>query len=533
MPLPLPGTIWPPKNLHHAFRKYAEHSAWFSGNIHELAATYSNTQATHNRGGVPHKGGLIGGFSRLFWGKPLLSGEHRTVLHVPMAADLARLSSRLLYAEPPEFTADHADAQDRLDLMFNAPAAHMMLNENGQFTAALGGSFLTADWNLDGEHDYVFPKKHSAATAVPEWNGEQLTAVTFWTPHRRKNHLYLHLERHEVGAIIHTLYEADESTLETRLGGQLPLTVLDDTAYLTEIPGAIHQPTMTVIETHISRLAAVYMPNTRPNPEFMNLPDLWWVGKSDYAGIEPVLSALDETWSSWMRDLRAGKARLFVPEAMLKSAGPGKGAIFEGEQEVYAQLQAIPNKDGDMAKNFQAQQFDIRVNEHERTAYNLTKVILRSGGYSLSSYGEYGQSQITATEVIDRKADSELTRDEKKRYAAAALTYMASVCLEIDGIVFPGRGGRPGITVEAAFPETSQEDPEKTAQIIQMLDAAHAISLQTKIERANPDWDETRVQQERDAILRETASGPAPDPGTFTFDDADTDPTGADQQAAA
>lgn len=41
------------------------------------------------------------------------------------------------------------------------------------------------------------------------------------------------------------------------------------------------------------------------------------MGRSDYKGVEPMLNAFDETWSSWMRDLKVGRARIFVPEAMI------------------------------------------------------------------------------------------------------------------------------------------------------------------------------------------------------------------------
>lgn len=103
---------------------------------------------------------------------------------------------------------------------------------------------------------------------------------------------------------------------------------------------------------------------------------------------------------------------------------------------------------------------------------------------------------MTATEVQDRRSDPERTRDKKIRYATLARTRIASVCLELDGIIFPGRGDRPGVDVAAEFAEVSQIDPEKEIRIVSLLDAASAISTGTKVRRANPDWSDDLVTEE-------------------------------------
>jgi A118 family predicted phage portal protein len=507
MPLPLDNAVWPPREYRHVFRKYAEWHAWFSGTVEELRGTYGvyNYLLEKHPNTQPdlRAWNFWGRLANLFWGRPLEYGETRTVLHVPMAADLARLSSRLLFAEPPEFTVENDPAQQRLDLMLNSADAAMMLNETGQTTAAYGGTYWTPEWDLgDNAPDYVWLSSHPANTAVPEFVGRQLSAVTFWTRYDRDRIVWRHLERHEVGGIIHGLFKGDFDNL----GARVPLTMLPETAQLTEIPGAIVTDNQVVIETHLTRLHVAYQPNVRPNPEFMNLGETRWLGRSDYSGIEPVLNALDEAWSSWMQDLKAGKSRLFVNSAIMNSNGRGRGARFNAEQDIFTMIDGLPNQDA--TKNIQAEQFNIRVQEHEQTVYNLVKVALRANNYSLSSYGESGDVAQTATEVTDRKSDSELTRDEKKRYASAALDYMGSVLLELDSIVYPGAGGRPGLTVTSTFPETSQEDPLKTAQIIQLLDAASSISLKQRVIRANPGWTDEQIDEEVAAIEAEQASQP-------------------------
>ena len=185
MPLPDDNTAWPPVLYRPAFHKYAEWHAWFSGTIGELRGAYgANDYLPLDDHLTQNRGGLVGRVQRAFWGRPLEQGETRTVLHVPMAADLARLSSRLLFAEPPTFTVEDDAAQERLDLILNSPDTHMLLNEAGQGTAAYGGTFWTPSWDLaiDG---HVCLRSHVASSAVPEFTSGRLTAVTLWTRYDR------------------------------------------------------------------------------------------------------------------------------------------------------------------------------------------------------------------------------------------------------------------------------------------------------------------------------------------------------------
>jgi A118 family predicted phage portal protein len=517
MPLPAEGSVFPPKEYAPGFARMAEHAAWYSGSVDDLRRIYGGLQAaTHVHNGRPHRGGVAGFFSRAWWGRPLVSGEERTALHIPIAANLATLSSDLLNAEPATFgivgdvdkTSRNA-TEERLDLIFNSPHAHVVQNEAGETTAALGGTYWVADWDVAGPFDYVHPRAVDADVAVPTFRGGELSEVTFWTRIDDGRKVYRHLEHHEVGAITHALYLSDDSD---RLGVRVPLATLPETRHLADLAGAIHEPDRTIIPTYIDRLTAVYEPNIRRSRRLRKGPLRAW-GRSDYEGIEPMLNSFDETWSSWMRDLKVGRARIFVPEALLSSGGPGQGGFFDAEREVYALLNALPSKDG---KQIEAHQFEIRVEQHERTAYNLKKEILQATGYSLSSYGEHAEGQaMTATEVTDRRSDTERTRDKKIRYATHARTQIASVCLELDGLIFRGRGGRPGVEVVAEFPEVSQVDPEKEIRIVSLLDAASAITTETKVRRANPEWDDERVMKEVAGIQAERGLT-APDPATFT-----------------
>jgi hypothetical protein len=109
------------------------------------------------------------------------------------------------------------------------------------------------------------------------------------------------------------------------------------------------------------------------------------------------MGALDETWTSWMRDLRLGKARLIVPQSMLETDGPGTGGMFDLDKEVRRSEHAGRRVGKDAITEVQ---FNIRVEEHERPVRRCVCRSSRPPGYSAQSSGEAGTVAATATEVV-------------------------------------------------------------------------------------------------------------------------------------
>lgn len=531
MPLPTPGSQFPPAELEPVFDAMLEHEAWYSGDVVQLANIYSNqTPQAHTFRGERRQGGLRGivggGLTRLFWGKPLSYGENRTMMHAPLAADVAEMSSDLLWAEPPTFSAGYRTSRGRedapqavearLDTIMNSPAAHLMLNEGGETCAALGGIYYRVGWDVESA-DAVFVQAVDADAALPEFDSRGvLTAVNFWTAHLVSDRLYRHFERHERGAIIHALYLGTEENV----GQLVPLASIPQTQRLAVLPGAILEPLQTIIPTGIDRLTVTYQPNVRKSAKFRRAPGVAsFLGRSSYEGVVPQLSALDEAWSSYLRDIKLGRSRIFVPEDMLNVRGPGRGAYFDEEQEVYTQLKSLGALDKTMVES---QQFEIRWQAHEAAILSLTKVVLQRAGLSTRDYENTG-GMLTATGELRRDKREETTRDKKMRYATLATATIASVALELDALIFPGRGGAPGIDVEVDFPRESQADPEKDARTIGLLNAARAISLETKVRRANPDWTDVEVGEEVARLRTEYGSVsldsvPDPDPADLDED---------------
>jgi A118 family predicted phage portal protein len=515
MPIPEPNTAWLPAPWDFAYKAFAENDAWYTGDTAALAKMYGNTEktrTTHVRNGQPMQGGLVGAASRMFWGRPVPAGENRARLHVPAPADLATLASDLVFAEPPEVRLESPNektlrrdgkAQTRLDLIANGDEAHATFNQMGELKSALGATALVVRWDTEvAEHAWLEPS--AADVIIPVFRSGRMVECTMWSEYVKGSIYYRHLEHHVVGAIEHALYAGSENNL----GRRVPLTEIPETLTYAAVVDADSR-----ILTGIDRLTAVYNKNI-PTAAWRKKGVLANTGRSDFAQLHPLFDWLDETFSSWMRDLRLGAGKILVPEAALDYGLIGQGASFDSGREIFAGLN-MPGEPGKVA--FDKVQFDIRVEEHEKTAFGIYREILRKAGFSQSAWGDYaGQAQQTATEVDAKDKASERTRDKKILQDRVAISRAASVALEIDGAVFPGKGGGRFDQPTVIFPDVSQEDPEKLARTLTLLDTAAAISLEQKVRRANPDWEDQQILDEVKAIRLERN---APDPTTFDGDD--------------
>lgn len=522
MPIPAQNTPWLPPPWDFAYRAFEENEAWWVGDTDRLEKIYrreAQADATHQRRGVPMRGGIVGAAARMFWGRPVPANENRSRIHVPAAADLATLASDLVFAEPPavglpskqgQQTQDASkQAQSRLDLIANSDDAHATYNQMGEQKSALGAAVLVTRWDTEVE-DHVWLETVAADVVIPTFRSGRMVEVTMWTQYVDGSTYWRHLEHHGIGFIEHALFQGTQANL----GRRVSLADRPETAVFATLVNAD-----SVILTGVDRLTASYNPNM-PTAAWRKKGPLAYTGRSDFAQLHPLFDWLDETFSSWMRDLRLGAGKVLVPDAMLDINGIGQGATFDMGREIFAGL----NVPGDPSKvAIDKVQFDIRVEEHERTAAGIYREILRKAGFSPSAWGDYaGGAEMTATEVSDRKSASERTRDKKILRDRSAIARQASVALELDGILFPGKGGGRYDDITVEFPDTSQESPLQLAQTLSLLDAAGAISTEQKVRRANPDWDDPAVREEVAKIRADRP--PVADPAAFDGDDPnDTD----------
>lgn len=499
MPLPMTGGHWPPEDQRTIYSKMSEWQAWWAGDTDALRDIYTSSQST--RPSLKSEG-IVGAVKRMFWGRPNTDYRRQeSRLHVPIAGDICQASADLLFAEPITVTTDAGDdAQERLDAILDE-GFHSTIATSAEIGAALGGTFMRVVWDSTIS-DRPFIDIVDADYAAPEFKWGRLVAVTFhFVIGHEGQSVFRHVERHElddqgIGVVYHGLYKG---TL-TEVGRLHPL--------------ADHRATENIsvdqdgkVSTGSPGMAAIYVPNVTPSRGWRRHPVGRNLGRSDLDGVEGLLDSLDETYSSWMRDIRLGKARILAGKTALKDNGPGDGATFDLDREVFEALNTPPSAAKDGGLEIEQVQFAIRYAEHQATAQELTRNILRSAGYSPQTFGEQGEISTTATEVSARDRRTSLTRGRKERHFKRGIRQLLQKLVDVDASMFGGTRG----TVAVEFPEGQQETQLHLAQTAQALYTAQAASTQVRVQMMHPDWGQADVDEEVGRIM-----------GEFSLSDPDT-----------
>ena len=518
MSMPEFSGAWPPKPWDEAQRQWDVYTSWWAGDVEALEGIYSDPHYVPPRPSQL-RGGVVGRASRFWFGKPMMQDQKR--LHVPAAGDVATTSADLLFGQPPSWLFSEGDATDlkgaqaRLNKIMDDADTVAVFLEAAETAAALCGVYLRLVWD-EAVSDKVMISAVPPDAAIPKWRYGKLAEVTFWTIVRQdKQGVWRHLEHHSPGAIEHRLYLGDKGLI----GREQPLESIPEMEWAAAIVNE-----GSVVETRVPRLTAAYIPNVKPARRWRNEPLLAPLGRSDFEGVEPLFDALDEVWSSWMRDIDIAKGRLFVAQEALEDNGPGKGSKFDPEQQIFTPVpgdQAAMPEDGPN-QLVQAQQFAIRVDEHSRTCEKILKEILRACGYSAGDFDDSDSAAMTATEVSARKDKSNTTRNRKILYFQSECQPFARTALLVDGVIF--NRGDYGLKAdpEMKFPVRVDQDPVQLSTAISNLRAARAASTETLVRMFHPNWSNDEVDDEIKRINEEDAMQvDAQLPGEF----GDTDPT--------
>ncbi len=492
--MPLPGSdnlIWPPEEWRPAFAKFAEYAAWYSGDPLLLARAYGGSVQWRKQ----HA------WWRFWERSDDQSGEYptRSQLHVPIASDIATINAALLFGEKPTITiadahvkepdSDAVSAEERLAHILIAGDVHGRLVSAAESAAAMGGVYLKVDWDRE-LIDIPLVTVVQADAAIPDWHYGILTGVTLWRDIERFNTtVWRHVERHETtpdgtGIVLHGLYKGTED----RLGVRHDLTAHEYTASFPE-----------VVRLPFKGLGIRYIPNMAPNPLFRG-SDL---GRSDFQGVEGMFDALDETFSSWMRDIRLGKARIMVPEEYLQKSGDR--FLFDTDQEVFTPLDMSA---GD--RSITTQQFAIRFDEHERTANALIERIVSRAGYSPQTFGLYIDGRAdSATALRVRERRTLMTQQRKRSYWESPLVDIAEMLLAVDRAVF-----NPSLTLfrpSVEMADSLTPDEVELATAVDMVNRAGAASIETLVRMLHVGWDDAQIVAEVERIRAERGLA-LPDP---------------------
>lgn len=467
------------------YEKIKEWSAWYSGSSEHLLnyyLGYGRQNVTKiNKYNLMNKG--------RFWEKDI-HDDRSTMLHVPVASDIASVSADLLLSEMPDVKVSEAheenadrtaiDTQDRLDNILSETDFYSRMLEAAETASALSGVFVKIDWETDFR-DYPIITVAQPDNVIPEFKWGFLKKLTFCKviDHPDSNLYYRYLQVRKKGSIENQLWKGTYTSIGTRI----PLNRKEYTADMED-----------EINHQIPDLLARYIPNKKPNR-------LWRgsdFGQSDLSGIEGLMDAIDETYTNWLRDLRLARGRIIVPDYMLEVDNNGK-FNFNIDQEVFTAINQGPSGEGEMT----SVQFDIRSQQHQETAQELLEKCYSQAGYSPASFGmgEGGHSNMTATEVKAKESKSFKTRNKKAMYLQGALEEILEQMLLVDNKYFNQNNieTRPQVSLQ----DSVQTDPMEMADSINKLHQAQALSIDTKVRKLHPNWNENQIESEVDKIMRE------------------------------
>jgi hypothetical protein len=494
--VPIPtGGAWPPVEYAPAYQAYRDWDAWYDGTADKLRNVYrwrdgsgqSLPPSERARAGQ-YAGGLVGTISRWLWGSPPPVGSRDGRIHIPLPADLARTAADLIFSEPPAITSETKAVTARLEKL-EEDGLHTLLLHAAEAASALGDVYLRPVRDPEVYADRAFLATVHADGAIPVIRWGRLIEVTFWSVLASDgNKVVRLLEHHERGRIIHAVHEGTPD----KLGRPVPLTEYTASAHLADLVDADGAE-----DTRLKRLDVIRIPNAGPQRQWRTIAGLKHLGRSDYQGNEPIFDQIDETWTSWMRDVRLAKGRIIVPEYMLSSNGRGQGATFDADREVWAAVNAIGKQDLGLGQQLHAEQFDIRWQEHKETFEALAEQALRHAGLSQQTLGgDDGPSAQTATEAQAKERMSFTTRGNRITGAwKPGIRDGVELLLEYEQAWGLGAAVDPE-KPNVEFGDSVSEGPETIARTIQLLNAASAISIETSVRMVHPDWDDPQVREE-------------------------------------
>lgn len=445
---------------------YREHIASFSGIHSELSATSEEG---------------------MFWRR-----KSKCRMHVPVAADIAAISANLLFSEEPQFAcydeateANESKQQHRLDELVEKNNLHGKLNEAAESCAALGDVYLKLNYRKD-EIDYPILSVVPADSAWPEYLLGVLKGIHFFSVLKhdlQSGKITRVYELYQPGKITMAVYEGSKESLGTRQSD----AVLERYGFESEI------------KPPVDDMLAVHIPNMRPNRVFRDME----MGRSDYDGLRNLMDSLDETYSSWMRDIRLGKARTIVPAEYLKRKpqemldGLAQSASWEFDPDVESYVTIDMTDSNGNIPGITMQQFQIRSGEYAATCMELLRNIVTIAGYAPQSFGMdiSGMAQSgTALHIREKKSYD--TRGKKQTYWKAPLEQIMTAMIHLDNKLWPEAGSDADDRVKVRFADSSANDISTMSSALQMLASANSASIETRVEMLHPDWTKKQIAEE-------------------------------------
>jgi hypothetical protein len=215
------------------------------------------------------------------------------------------------------------------------------------------------------------------------------------------------------------------------------------------------------------------------------------------------MDSLDETYSSWMRDVRIGKGRIFVPESFVQKLPNGEFA-YDMDKEVFQTFDIDPLSAKEVGiKNVQ---FEIRTQQHMDTCLELLNRIISSAGYSPQSFGLSIKGSVESGTALNiRERRSFITQSKKRAYWKSPIEDMMYLMLLVDQINLGTRIQAEKPTVE--FGDSMIPDLGQMASAVETLARAQAVSIESKVRLSRPELSDEQVSVEVQKIKEELGIG--------------------------
>lgn len=548
--LPADDTPWPPPHIASRYRNMELPDAWYTGDASRLRRAYGRARAvsrtTLNAGGGIATSRTVSSDDSM-WAQDAV-GELDTRRHLPIAEDIAKLSSDLLFSDPPTariqgptetVQIDDANgkvqtvtrpnkyvraAQQRLDRNLDRCNFHSTLLAAAEISSALGFTGLRIAFDKASPVIGARPviTRVDADATIPHYQWGQLVGVTFWrqigdTPGMSMGVVWRHLELHQAGVVYHALYRGTGDSI----GKLQPLDSQAATARLAALAkgdpangippsGRLDGNVLAITIDPAGGATATSIPNMLPDPLDRNS----YAGRSDLTpAVIDVLDAADKAYTQMMDTVDDAKSRLLIADSMLERGAPGKGKSFDLNQRVFTRVKVPPAEKEGGGLPIEKVQFEMHVQEYLELIDALSYKAVDAAGYNPNTERQQDGAAMTATEYAGRNRKSMTTREKKLRYWQAELSNLLTTYVAVDvaqfGPLYEDVDGEmvpvQAFPVDVTFPEAVQPTLIELANTAQALKTAQAASRWVLVKIVHPDWDDQQVQTEVDRIAAEAS----------------------------
>jgi hypothetical protein len=395
---------------------------------------------------------------------------------VPLARDIARFSSQLLFSDPPKLTLDGDAETQALDSWAAFNRLPEFLADAGDAIASEGSGALRiiVDDHVSGRFPLVvFEPSDRVIWATAHGRYTTGGVVVVERDGEESGVRWRLLEYHGVGVVRRALFRGGLTRLGSRVelgAGPLEFRELRD-----EVQTGVDRPTLI---------------------KWDNVPG----GHSDITGLDGLLDAVDDAETVGRKKLKASKPLAFVHRKLADSAGNADldGVIWTG-----ADILSPVEESKELASVIQGR---MEAEDHRIYADHLRELAVSMAGYSLASWGFGDGGRADSGRALKlRQVRTLLTRSGKERMAREAISEAVGVAVAM----MLGRSAVEPLKPEIQFGDGFPLDRVELAQELATLRGEGLISTRQALRELHPDWDESRVETE---IAEIASDGPQRNP---------------------